>query len=103
MGSLVPVTAVGLSSSVVSVSAGKRVTCVVTAAGAVKCWGFNDNFGQLGNNSTGDSAAPVNVVGLSSSALGVFAGDEAPCAIIGAGALRCWDGATTVSSATRCP
>ncbi|MEP7121711.1 MAG: hypothetical protein ABJE95_12405 [Byssovorax sp.] len=88
--SLVPVDAVGLSSGAVSVSAGKRATCAVTTSGAVKCWGFNDNFGQLGNASMADSAIPVDVKGLSSGALGVFAGDEAPCAILGGGALRCW-------------
>jgi alpha-tubulin suppressor-like RCC1 family protein len=88
--SLVPVDAVGLPPGIVSVSAGKRNTCAVTSAGAVKCWGFNDNFGQLGDGDTEDSVFPVNVVGLSSGALGVFAGDEAPCAIVGAGAVKCW-------------
>jgi alpha-tubulin suppressor-like RCC1 family protein len=88
--STVPVDVVGLTSGVISVSAGKRMTCVVTSDGGVKCWGFNDNFGQLGNGSNAASAVPVDVVGLASGVAAVFAGDEAPCAITNGGGVKCW-------------
>ena len=87
--SLVPVDVEGLSSDVLSVSAGYHQTCAVTFTGAVKCWGSN-SMGQLGNNSTVDSRVPVDVVGLSSGVLSVSAGDLYTCAVTSMGAVKCW-------------
>ena len=71
------------------VSAGLSHACGVTSLGAVKCWGTSVH-GELGNGSTTESAAPVDVVGLSSGALGVAVGDAHSCAITAAGAVKCW-------------
>jgi alpha-tubulin suppressor-like RCC1 family protein len=59
----VPIAVSGLSSGVAAVVAGCDAddTCAVTAAGALLCWGWNNN-GQLGNGSTTDSSVPVSVV-----------------------------------------
>lgn len=85
-----PIAVVGLSSGVVSISAGSYHTCAVTTAGAAKCWGSDDS-GQLGNNSTTNSLALVDVVGLGSSVASISAGSGGhTCAIMTSGAVKCW-------------
>lgn len=58
-----PVDVMGLTSDVTSISAGEYHACAVTAAGGVKCWGAN-SYGQLGDGTTTQRTAPVNVSGL---------------------------------------
>lgn len=85
----VPVDVVGLESGVLSMSAAYDRTCIVNSAGGVKCWGANQN-GELGNNSTVDSAVPVDVVGLSAGVVAVSPGYDHSCAITSAGSVQCW-------------
>ena len=63
-------------------------TCALTEAGAVKCWGANEQ-GQLGNGDTGSSSVPVQVVGLETGALGIAVGRSHSCAVTTTG-LVCW-------------
>lgn len=62
--------------------------CAVVDAGAVECWGDNEE-GQLGNGSTSPSATPVRVAGLSGAQM-VSVGGHHACALLAGGTLRCW-------------
>ena len=88
---------------VTKIVAGYNHTCAVTTTGGVKCWGANGQ-GQLGNNSTANSALPTDVSGLSSGVSDVSAGYDFTCALTTVGGVMCWgnntygnlgDGSTT--------
>lgn len=87
--SMLPVSVSGLATGVSTVYTGMDHTCALTTAGSVKCWGQN-NSGQLGNNSTGDSGYPVQVSGLTSGVSQLSAGGTSNCVVTTAGAARCW-------------
>ena len=79
-----------LSSGVVAISAGGSETCVVTSAGAVECWGSN-NDGQLGDGTKVNRNAPVSVNGLSAGVAAISVGGSHACAVMTAGgAAECW-------------
>ncbi|MCB0047357.1 MAG: hypothetical protein KDD92_18170 [Caldilineaceae bacterium] len=67
----VPVNVIGLESEVRQISAGDNHTCVIflhdgynyTYSDRVKCWGNNSN-GQLGDGTTNNRSAPVDVIGI---------------------------------------
>lgn len=87
--SAVPVDVPGLSGGVRAIAAGLTHTCAVLTTGAAKCWGGNE-AGQLGNNSTTDAAAPVDVAGLSSGVSAIVAGWDHTCAVLASGGAKCW-------------
>jgi alpha-tubulin suppressor-like RCC1 family protein len=60
---LVPVNVSVLSVGLASIQVGNLYTCALLLTGGVRCWGNND-FGQLGNNSTISSSLPVIVIGF---------------------------------------
>jgi alpha-tubulin suppressor-like RCC1 family protein len=86
-----PVPVQGLSQGVQAVAAGSFAdhTCAILAGGKLVCWGSN-GAGQLGDGTTQDRAAPVEVAGLSGGVQSVAANLSHTCAIVSGGALECW-------------
>ena len=85
----IPVDVVGLTSGVASLTVGGAHTCAVTTSGGAKCWGYN-YYGQLGNNSTTNRSAPVDVVGLTSGVASITGGGSHTCAVTTSGGAKCW-------------
>lgn len=86
---LAPVDVFGLNSGMQAVNAGYRHTCALTAAGGAKCWGYNGN-GELGDTTTTQRHAPVDVSGLSSGVQTIDTGDSHTCAVTNTGGAKCW-------------
>jgi len=80
---------VGIDAAI-DVAAGGNHSCAVESDGSVHCWGLN-NHGQLGlgSQAIGESNQPLPVPGITD-AFAVAAGTNHSCALVGAGAVRCW-------------
>jgi hypothetical protein len=71
-----------------SLAIGQNHTCGLTSAGTVWCWGKNDH-GQLGDGTTTDRAAPVQVQG-GHTFVQIASGWNHTCGRTAAGELWCW-------------
>jgi alpha-tubulin suppressor-like RCC1 family protein len=89
IGKFTPVPVNGLSSNVVAIAVGSSFSCALTAAGTMKCWGYNYD-GELGDGTTTDQLTPITVDGLNSGVLSITAGLFHACAITVDGAAKCW-------------
>jgi alpha-tubulin suppressor-like RCC1 family protein len=77
-----------LAGPVVHIDSGEALTCGLTPAGKVMCWGDNTN-GQLGQ---GPNAASPGMVDLGGDyqAISLGVGQDSACAVLAGGAVKCW-------------
>jgi alpha-tubulin suppressor-like RCC1 family protein len=88
--SLVPVVVDGLTSVVALASAHDAShVCALTSIGGMKCWGYG-SLGQLGNGTTVNTNAPVDVTGLTSGVSAIATGAAHTCAVTATGGVKCW-------------
>jgi alpha-tubulin suppressor-like RCC1 family protein len=86
----VPVDVQGVTGQVRVVVAGWGHTCILTAGGAVQCWG-NNEYGQLGYKQESTlRLTPVDVLDLQTGVIGISAAGGQTCALSIGGAVRCW-------------
>jgi alpha-tubulin suppressor-like RCC1 family protein len=84
-----PIQSIALGSSVADVSTGDAHTCARKTDGTVWCWGYNGD-GELGDGTTINRPAPVQIVALGTAVVGVSAGSSHTCAVKNDGSLWCW-------------
>lgn len=75
----VPVDVRSPSHGVRAVAVGRNHTCALLETGAVACWGYNYD-GQLGNGTTDNSLAPVDVIGSAAIVVTIAGNGDAPTA-----------------------
>ena len=90
-GAPTPTALAALPAAATGVSAGGAHTCADLADGSVWCWGANES-GQIGDGTTIDRAAPVEVSGATGT---VSAGGTHTCAATTDHVVRCWGADTS--------
>jgi len=84
-----PLDVFGLTSGVAAVAAGDFYTCALTTSQGVQCWGSNAH-GELGDGTTEERHAPIDVRGLANGVTAVTVGQEHTCALTSVGGVKCW-------------
>ncbi len=81
----VPVTGLGV---VDEIAVGGQFACV-RVAGAVQCWGDNDNFQAGDGSTTDDQSTPVSLMGVTD-ATRIALGNNHGCLLRSGGGVSCW-------------
>lgn len=84
-----PTQVTSLGTSVAQVSTGDALICARKTDGTLWCWGDNE-WGAVGDGTTVDRLAPVQVTTLGSTVAEVSAGDLFACARKTDGTVWCW-------------
>jgi|GEM_PF-6696341 len=81
------------ATAVTSIQAGNAHTCLVRTDGSLRCWGWNDQFGQVGVGSiTSNYNTPQSVSLGMSTATQLSTGGKNSCVVTNSGQLQCWGG-----------
>lgn len=84
------VTVIGLSGTVVKLSAGPYFTCALLSTGTVQCWG-DDAYGQLGDkNQSTSSPTPVTASVEANPVFDIATSYYSTCVVLGSGIVQCW-------------
>ena len=75
--------------ALVEASPGRAHVCGRTAAGAVLCWGWDNNHGQLGDGTRTARAVPAPVAGGTAFS-SIISGFDHTCGRTAAGTIYCW-------------
>jgi alpha-tubulin suppressor-like RCC1 family protein len=86
---LSPTDVLGLTEGVAEISAVGLHTCALTTEGGVKCWGANA-LGALGDGTTLDRIAAIDVSGLAHGVAEIGAGGATTCARTRGRGVKCW-------------
>jgi alpha-tubulin suppressor-like RCC1 family protein len=79
----------GLDANVQAIFTGENSNCAILVDGGAVCWGSN-LFDLLGDGSDVDRAIPVSMQVVSAPVLSMDLSDEAGCAVVQNGEVRCW-------------
>jgi alpha-tubulin suppressor-like RCC1 family protein len=86
---MTPMTVTGFASGGTAIVAGYQHSCALAGPDHVKCWGYNGS-GQLGDGTTTNSLAPVEVSGIGISVTALAVGDSHTCVLTSTGGVKCW-------------
>jgi alpha-tubulin suppressor-like RCC1 family protein len=86
--SLTPVVVNGITDAISISASVVAFACAALSGGESLCWGYN-YYGQLGDGSQTNSAAPVNVNGVAD-AIQISVGAYHACAVLSGGRAQCW-------------
>ena len=84
-----PVRVTALGTNVVQAGVGFYHACARKSDGTIWCWGDNE-YGQLGDGTTNNSASPVQVAALGTTVAGLAVGGYHTCAVKSDGTIWCW-------------
>lgn len=75
--------------NVTAIATGGDHTCAIKSDNSVYCWG-NNEAGELGNDSTSSSNAPVKVLNMESGVKMIATGFHFACGLLNNGIIKCW-------------
>jgi alpha-tubulin suppressor-like RCC1 family protein len=78
----------GLPENIVMTASGYEHHCALSAAGTIYCWGYN-TYGEVGDGTNTNRAAPVQVQGISD-AVAIASAYASTCALRAGGSVSCW-------------